>query len=223
MNPKYFIIISLIISSQSNSLHAQAINWNAKDKDKNLFQVSAGVDYALVYGIGYGYRLKSKLPIILSAKLTVPFGERLVDDFKVNIGGQSAIYNYKNFFTSVSLQSIYRRYATEYVVIQNFGSDVKGTFGYYKPKWFTAIEVGFDKAIVSHFKHSQKYKDEVYNDITDGWYQPSTGGNFYYGFQAGLNFNKNQVTLIFGKLISQDFSTNPRIPLYINLGYMLTL
>jgi hypothetical protein len=223
MKPKYLRVIFLLVAFQFSFLQAQTINWNANDKSKNLLQVSVGADHATIYGIGYGHKLNTKLPIILATTVTVPFGEKLVDDFKVKIGGQSAIYKYKSFFGAVSLQSIYRRYATEYVVIQNFGSDVKGTFGYYKPKWFTALEVGFDKAIVSHFKHTQRYRDEVYNDVTDGWYQPSTGGNFYYGLQSGINFNKNQVAFTFGKLITQDFRTNPRIPLYLSLGYMLNL
>ncbi|WP_333696511.1 hypothetical protein [Flavobacterium sp.] len=223
MKSKYLRVIYLLVALQSYFLQAQTINWNAIDKNKNLLHVFVGADHATVYGIGYGHKLNTKLPIILATTVTVPFGEKTVDDFKVKIGGQSSIYKYKNFFGAVSLQSIYRRYSTEYVVIQNFGSDVKGTFGFYKPKWFTALEVGFDKAIVSHFKHTQRYRDEVYNDVTDGWYQPSTGGNFYYGFQAGFNFNKNQVALNLGKIVSQDFSTKPSVPFYLSIGYMLHL
>ena len=63
------------------------------------------------------------------------------------------------------------------MTLANFGSDLSSTIGYYKPKWFVATEVGFDKAIVTHFKHSDLFK-EHFPDVKDGWYEPATGGNF---------------------------------------------
>lgn len=209
----------LFIFLYSNKFKAQAINWNNIDSTKHFLHISNGVEHAVFYSLGYSYNLKTKPSILLSLNFSIPYGENFFDDFKSRIGGQMKLYQSKEFFGMLSLQGIYRRFATEYVVIQNFGSDVKGTFGFFKPKWFIAIDVGFDKAIVSHFKHSQKYRDEIYNDVTDGWYEPSTGGNFYYGLQTGFGFNKSEISLNMGKLISQDFKTNPLIPIYINLIY----
>jgi hypothetical protein len=51
--------------------------------------------------------------------------------------------------------------------ILNFASDFSGLIRYYKAKWFVAGEAGFDKAIVSHYKHSKNYRDHTYADAKD--------------------------------------------------------
>ncbi len=93
-----------------------------------------------------------------------------------------------------------------------------GVIGYYKPKWFVAGEVGFDKAIVTHFKHSENFINDFPN-TQDGWYEPSTGGNFHYGIQTGYSFKNSDLTLTIGNFITQDFKTTPLIPYYFKLGY----
>ena len=43
----------------------------------------------------------------------------------------------------------------------NFGSDMSGIIGYYRAHFFVAGEAGFDKAIVTHFKHSENTKISI--------------------------------------------------------------
>jgi len=200
-------------------VNAQIINWNTVGNTKHILNANFGLDYSLSYGIGYGYKLNTKLPLIINANFSMPSGEKLFDDFKTKIGGQILLLNTSNFRGAVAIQGIYRRHETELVRLQNFGSEMKGTFGYYKSKWFVAAEVGFDKAIVTHFKHSQEFRENVYAEVVDGWYEPGTGGNFSYGLQTGYSFKKTDVTLNLGKMISQDFKTAPLLPFYLNLGF----
>jgi hypothetical protein len=76
----------------------------------------------------------------------------------------------------------------------------------------------FDKAIVTNFKHSAKYKD-IYPGVVDGWYEPATGGIFYYGIQAGYSMTKHDVYLRGGNVLNQDFKTKPFTPFYAEIGY----
>jgi hypothetical protein len=64
---KYFLFISgLFISFFSN---AQSINWAAlKNEQKNIVNVHISADYAFSYGAVYGYQLKTKLPVIITAE-----------------------------------------------------------------------------------------------------------------------------------------------------------
>ncbi|UPT69864.1 MAG: hypothetical protein M0D53_12065 [Flavobacterium sp. JAD_PAG50586_2] len=98
----------------------------------------------------------------------------------------------------------------------NFGSEFSALAGLYKPKWYVAGELGFDKAITTHVKHSE-LAQEYYPDIKNGWYIPR-GGNFLYGLHSGVSFKKNDLTLKFGKVIQEDFKTEPTIPFYFQLG-----
>ena len=128
---------------------------------------SFGLDHSVSYGVGYGYKLNTERPIVLNANFSLPAGENPFDDLKTKIGGQICLVNKSNFVGSISILGIYRKYQTQLVRLQNFGSDIKGTFGFYKLSWYTSAEIGFDKAIVTHFKHTQKYRNEIYADVVE--------------------------------------------------------
>ena len=212
------LLLILTFYFSTCTLNAQTLNWKALDDTRQIVNVNIGLDYSLSFGAGYSYKLNSKLPIVLNVNFSMPSGEKAFDDFKAKTGGQICLLNISYFVGSISIYGIYRRYQTNLVRLQNFGSDMKGTFGYYKPKWFVATEVGFDKAIVTHFKHSKKFKDEIYANVVDGWYEPATGGNFYYGFSTGYSLKKTDFTLNLGKVVSQDYKTSPLIPFYVQMG-----
>ncbi|MDP5198179.1 hypothetical protein [Flavobacterium sp. DG2-3] len=213
------LITFLLSFLTSNILQSQTINWeNLKSEERHILNVNAGWDYSFVYGLSYGYHLKTKMPIILESSISFASGEIIFDDFKTKIGGQVNVYKIENFRFNAAVHGIYRRYGNPIVTLQNFGADASITMGYYKPKWFVAGEFGFDKAIVTHFKHSEIYKD-VYPEVKNGWYEPTTGGNFNFGVQGGYSFGKSDLTLRAGKVMTQDFKTTPMIPFYVQLGY----
>ena len=209
----------LILIAQYNNTIAQTLNWKALDSTKHILNVNFGLDYSVSYGLSYGYKLNTKLPIVLNAIFSMPSGKSMFDDFKTKIGGQVRLFNKSNFVGSVSIYGVYRKHQSNVVRLQNFGSDMKGVIGFYKPKWFVAAEGSFDKAVVTHFKHPQKYRNEIYTNVVDGWYEPATGGNFNYGLNAGKSFKKADITLNLGKVITQDFKSSPLLPFYLNLGY----
>ena len=212
--------ISLIASDK---ILSQSINWKSLERNqRHIINLNTGVEYGLTFGAGYGYQLKSKMPIVLGIDYSLPSGHDLSDDFKTKIGGQVRLYEINNFQFSAKVQGVFRRYQNSLATLLNFGSDLSGTVGYYKKKWFVAGEFGFDKAIVTHFKHTEVYKQN-YPGVKDGWYEPSTGGNFYYGLQTGYSFKRNDVYLKAGRLVEQDLSTSPMLPFYLQLGFNIRL
>ena len=213
------LIITVLFIMNSSLTYSQTINWNnLKQTDKNILNVNAGAEYGLTFGAGYGYHLKSKFPIILNAEYSFPSGRNLTDDFKTKVGGSIDLYHLNDFHFIARVQGVFRRYQNPYANLLNFGSDMSGIVGYYRSKWFVAGEFGFDKAIVTHFKHTEEYKKN-FPGVKDGWYEPSTGGNFYYGIQTGYSFRKNDLYLKFGKIVEQDFSSDPLLPFYFQVGY----
>ena len=213
------IILVACLNLMAWQSFSQSVNWaSLKSDNKHIVHITTGFDYGLVYGLGYSHKIKSKMPILLDISYSSPSGGKLFDDFKTKIGGQARLCRLRNFQFSASIHGIYRRYENTLVRMQNFGSEMTGVIGYYKPKWFVAGEVGFDKAIVTHFKHSENFNDN-FPDAQDGWYEPSTGGNFYYGIQTGHSFKNSDFTLKIGKVFTQDFKTIPLLPYYLQLGY----
>lgn len=214
---------ALLLLLAMSTMNAQTINWSAPDKERHILNANIGAEYGIVFGLGYHYKLNSKLfPMTVGIEFSVPSGNTLLDDFKTKAGANVRWIKVRDFQFSTRVQGVFRRFENENVAIANFGLDMAGVVGYYRPKWFGGVEVGFDKAIVSHFKHSEYYK-ETYPDVKNGWYEPSTGGNFYYGVQGGYTFRNHEIYLKGGSMVSQDFKTKPMLPFYVQIGYNLKL
>jgi len=215
---KIIIISGLILSIRS--VNAQTINWESLDDgNKHIVNANFGLEYGVIYGLGYGYQINSRLfPIVVKLEYSFPSGNKIFDDFKTKIGGQIRWIEYHGFQFSTKIHGVFRRYENDFARLVNFGSDMSGIVGYYRPKFFVAGEVGFDKAIVTNFMHSKAYKEQ-YPGVVDGWYEPATGGNFYYGLHAGFSFRKQDIYIRAGKILTQDYKTTPMVPIYGQLGY----
>ncbi|TAJ44397.1 MAG: hypothetical protein EPO58_17565 [Chitinophagaceae bacterium] len=216
---KSIIIIVAFLFSQ-NKIFAQVINWNNISKqNKHLLHANVAAEYGVTAGLGYHRLMPVKnFPLWVGGEFSMPAGSNLTDDFKARLGAQIKIAAFNHFQFSARVQGISRRYQNQSVTLFNFGSDFAGTLGYYKKHWFWGVEVGFDKAIVTHFKHSDWYKENIYDNVQDGWYEPATGGNFYYGIQGGYSMKKIDFTLKAGKLLQQDFKSQPLLPFYGQIG-----
>ncbi len=214
------IIIIAVFSLLQNKISAQVINWKKNSKqNKHLLHINSGGEYGITAGIGY-HRLvpAKKNPLWLGGEFSMPLGNELADDLKVKLGAQIRLAAFNYFQFSARVQGVSRRYHNQSVTLFNFGSDFAGTLGYYRKHWFLGVEAGFDKAIVTHFKHSDWYKNNIYDNVQDGWYEPATGGNFYYGLQGGYSIKKTDITLKAGKLLQQDFQSQPLLPFFGQLG-----
>jgi hypothetical protein len=212
------IILTVIILLTGIFTNAQTVNWKNIGEYKHLANINIAADYGLTYGAGYAYRLSSKRPVLINAEYSFPSGENITDDFKIKTGTQVSWWQSGNFHFASKLQAIIRKYNNGYARLLNVGADLSATGGYYKKRWFIAGELGFDKAIVTHFKHSDLYKSN-FPGVKDGWYEPSTGGNFYYGLQGGYTFRNKDVYLKLGKLTQQDLKSSPLLPFYAQLGF----
>lgn len=221
------LIVYVLLSVGSvfaGTTNAQTINWaGIEDQKKHIINTHVGVEYGLIYGAGYAYKLKAyTLPVVAGIEYSFPSGNKAFDDFKTKVGGQIRWLKYRKFQFSTRIQGSFRKYENSLVRLLNFGSEVSGIIGYYRPKWFVAGEFGFDKAIVTHFKHAQLYAEQ-YAGVVDGWYEPATGGNFFYGLQTGYSLKKLDFYVKGGKIITQDFKTKPMFPVYAQMGINIKL
>lgn len=197
---------------------AQTLNWGAwTPAQKNLIRLHAGFEYGLVFGADYGHRLPTGIPLFLNATYSFPAGKNLTDDFNARIGGQAGLLRAGDFRLSAGLRGVFRREENAFVRMYNFGAELSGVAGYYRPHWFVAAEVGFDKALTTHFRHTPLMQ-ENFPGVRDGWYGPTSGGHFAYGIQSGYSFKRIDLTLRIGRLLEQDLKTAPLTPFYAELG-----
>ncbi|MEJ0031938.1 MAG: hypothetical protein WDO15_16855 [Bacteroidota bacterium] len=213
---KFITIVFLSISTIT--LSAQNINWaNLRDNEKHFVSATTGLDYGLIFGAGYGQRLNTKIPLIISGDYSQPAGKVVFDDLKTRVGAQAMLLKLNNFRFTAKIYGVFRLFNNEVVRLSNFGTDMSGVIGYYRPRWFVATEIGFDKAIATHVRHTQAYKND-FPGAVGGWYQPATGGNFNYGLLGGLSLGRADLSLAVGRVVTQDFKSTPFIPFYVKIG-----
>lgn len=177
-------LVALVLSLLFHTVNAQTINWaSLKEGNRHIITANFGSEYGIVYGLGYGYHIKTELfDIVPNFEFSFPSGNKILDEFKTKPGVLIRWYEFNNFQFSTRTHGIFRRYENDFVRMLNFGSDLAGIIGYYHPKWFASGEFGFDKAIVTHFKHSELYKSR-YPDVKDGWYEPTPGETFILAYR----------------------------------------
>lgn len=214
---KYILIAAGLCLAAWNAA-AQTVNWAAlKTDQRHLVHLETGLDFGVKYQLGYSHQLHTKRPALLHIEQSHFAGDRLLEDFATRTGVQVNWIQTGDFHISTDVRGVFRRFENSLVRLANFGCDVSGAVGYYRPKWFVALEAGFDKAIVTNFKHSDDYRED-FPGVQDGWYEPATGGNFRYGTRIGLSVRKVDLYLKAGNLITQDFKTRPFVPFYGDLG-----
>lgn len=213
----------LILTVLFGRANAQTINWeNLQRNQKHIINAGFGLEYGVILSAGYSYQVQSKpFPVLLDAEYSFAMGEKITDDFKTKIGARIRWIKRGHFQLSSKTHGVFRRFNNDYTRLINFGADMSLTGGYYRAKWFLAAEAGLDKAVVTHFKHSEAYKGQ-YPGVVDGWYEPPSGGNVYAGIQTGWTIKKrHDITLRGGFMKTDDFKRTPTIPIYALLGYSI--
>jgi hypothetical protein len=218
MKNRILLLLAAVLLTAATPATAQVNLFNAGPETQHLLSLHVGWDYATTWGIGYAYRPSGQLPVFLKADFSIPSGSNLDDDFKILMGAQVRWLQRGHFMFSTELDGIFRRYQNDYARLLDFGCYVSGVAGYYSPHWFIAGEAAFDKAIATHFKHSEAMK-ETYPSIFNGWAEPATGGNFSFGMQGGVSFGQNEVNLKAGRVVEQSLEGGPLIPYYLQLTY----
>lgn len=214
------VLVILAVAAQVG--FSQNVNWRAMRGDRpNLIQLNVGYDFAATTQVAYSRTFTLIRPVLVGLSYSLPMGNRPLDDFAVRLGGQVEAVNWGAFSATVKITSNLRRFQNDLVRMVSFGADFAAVAGYYDPAWYAAAECGFDKAVTTHLKHSDVMKEFGFSGVRDGWYVP-TGGNFYYGIQAGKTLgDRADVSLRFGATNAQFDDENALLPYYIQLGFGL--
>jgi hypothetical protein len=214
-----YIALIIFITAAGGSL-AQNVNWKAAQGDRpNQVQMNFGYDYAATTSLGYSRGFTLGLPVVAGAQVSLPMGNRMLDDFTIRMGAQVEVVEWRGFTAAVKIGSNFRRFQNELVRMVSFGADFSAAAGYYDPAWYAAAEFGFDKAVATQLTHSRTMKQYGFSGIRDGWYVP-TGGNFHYGIQAGVTLSRlADLSLRLGATNAQFDNVDAVLPYYLQLGF----
>jgi len=162
-----------------------------------------GLDPAVITTIGYaqGFGVDFiKRDIMVSAELAMPVAKMDLRDYRLKIGVQTSIINYKGWDFSIPVHLILRGTKNWMHSATSFGADFTALFGYYGKWWFVNLEFGYDLAFITKMKATDRYKKYYYPDFKDGWYG-STSHFFTRGIRAGFRIRRTEITIRAGQPI----------------------
>ncbi|MGB1004520.1 MAG: hypothetical protein ACPGVC_09830 [Salibacteraceae bacterium] len=213
-----YIVSSILIFMVAISL-GQTINFqNIHASKKNFGQVSFGLDLAVMAQLHYGhvFSIRQK-PFVLSANAMLPMGEEFLDDFKIGLNFTGSLLKSNNWAVPISVgfnSSFIQNNMNEMATV---GTQIALYPGWYKKEGFVAIELFYDKFLVSHIQNSAYYKKAYYSAAKDGWFNHS-GGNLRIGLSAGKTLKKGELNLRLGGIFSER-GRMPNVPYYGTVGY----
>lgn len=196
-----------------------AAQWNVArfSTERNRVYTTFGLDPALVTTVGYGRVAQVKgHGVQFTGDVGVVTASMDTRDFRTRLSVQTSLLQWRSVHLTGSATAITR--GTENAIYRgiNFGADFAGTLGVYRQRWFAAGEFGFDKAVITHVKHSEWYRTHFYPDAKDGWYLDA-GGTYRGGIVSGLALGRTELVARFGLLRTERFN-ELMPPMYASLG-----
>lgn len=178
--------------------------------------ISMAVDPAVITSVGYGrFTTLFGATTSLGFEVGVVAGDAELGDYRVRLGGEVQLVRRGAFRVAASAAFMTRGTSNWVFRAVNFGSDFGATAGVYRRGWFVAGEVGFDKAIITHLKHTQEYRDQYY-DAKDGWYL-NNGGTGRLGIITGRAVGGAELLLRAGIARTQGGEALA-VPAYLTIG-----
>jgi hypothetical protein len=215
------LIITLFFTLIARNVVAQQVIFPTLGNARHIVAVQSGFDHGSYYGMSYGYVLKgSFMPMVIGTEITIPFGNDIMDDWKWKSGVETALWQRGSFAITFKPSIIDRRYESPLVRLYNFGIDFALSAGYVQPRWGVVAVAGFDKAVVTHFKHG--LLRDYYPEIQDGWFLP-TGGHFRFGARVHYSVGRWTAFMLAGRQYGQDFSDNPTAPWFGEVAFQRSL
>lgn len=211
-----WIIFSLLFT---NLVNGQIANFENISLDrKNMVQASVGLDMAVMTKIEYSrvVNIRQKL-FLLSGGFTMPFGDEILDDFKLALHISGRLAKKNNWQVPFHIGVFNTSASNKFNQNSTVGAHVSVNPGYYKKTWFAAAEITYDKFILSYIKSSDFYREAYFAEVKDGWYK-NTGGNFHFGVMGGKTFKNSELNFKMGLILTERLNTI-LVPYYARIGY----
>lgn len=187
--------IAVAVAVLAIPVREAAAQWNVArfGAERNRVYTAFGLDPALVSTVGYGRVVPVRgHDVQLTGDVGVVTARMDTRDFRARLGAQTSLVRWRSVHATGTATFITRGTSNAIYEGFNFGADVTGTLGVYRRRWFAAGEAGKDKAIITHIRHSDWYRETYYADAKDGWYLDA-GGTERFGLASGVTIGRTEI------------------------------
>ena len=210
-------IVFLMGVFQSNAQDNRAGILEAKEQSVGL---ATGMDYSILpVEINYkrGVSLFNyKYPVSVGASVTIPMFDFDLNDIRVRLTSETTILRKGNFDVRGGIDPLLVNVKMQTETMTSLGADFHIFTGLTNQKWNAGLELNYNQIFSSYIKHTDKYRENVFMDVVDGWYK-NTASNLKIGVLAGRSFNKFDIYLNIGISKTGKFNNYLFVPTYYAL------
>lgn len=183
----------------------------------NVVHVRTGFDYGLIAEVGYSRALGlGSRTLLLSGQVTTPWAGADAEDYAARVGGTIDIVGRDRWRLLGGLGGTVQGTRNTLARMTSLGADGVLLGGYWSPGWFVAAEGGYEGAIATHVRHTDRYREVHYADARDGWYL-DTAGNIRVGVAAGLSLGVYDLVVRAGQVRDREGHTH-LLPAYASFA-----
>ncbi|GAB5555497.1 MAG: hypothetical protein Sapg2KO_50880 [Saprospiraceae bacterium] len=213
------IVIVLTVMMWGQNINAQNI-FNFQNKEKSVYgQFGIEPTYNLAIGYMQCFSLKKvKRNIVVYGEIGSSLKMIGLKNYEAKVGGILDLLKVNSFGVTYDLNFSTGHVQTKNFDSQKFAFSNKFLVGYFNNKWFVAFSGEHEKIYANNMKHTQYYKDYIYPEAKDGWYN-GAGGNIQLGIETGITL-KETIDLKFNFKIpkSEKFNSYNGSPAHTNLS-----
>jgi hypothetical protein len=147
----------------------------------------------LTYQRGFNL-LNYKYPVEIGADVTVPLFALDLNDIRVRIITETTILRKRNFEIRGGIDPVFVNVKMETENMSSLGADIHVFTGFTNDKWNAGLELNYNHIFTTHIAHTQKYKENVFEEVQDGWYR-NTASNIRIGVLVNRTINRFDVYL----------------------------
>jgi hypothetical protein len=214
-------LIAMLLVLVPATAHAQAARADllaSSPSQSNDVELRVGAEDAFVAEVGYARAVAvGSLRLILDGQLDVPWAELDARDWRSRVGVSLPLAVHGRWHVIPRVAPTLRGSTNNSAKLVGLGIDVGTMAGYFAPRWFAGIEVGFDADLAAHIVPSTAYRMQVNDRASPGWYA-TPGGELRYGITLGATAGRNDFALRVGRLLSTDGET-PTLPFLAMLTF----
>jgi hypothetical protein len=206
-----FITMFFVSFVKAQAIHPR----NVKDTTTYRVYLSSGLDFGVTTTGGLLYKFQfDGLTLSGGAEIDFPAGDRLTDDYKIALPLEGWLFPAEHFALSIAIKQEFRQTKNWAYTHINFGNEFAMHAYCSRNIWFAGTEVSYDRAWLTHIRHSAAYRDG-YPEAKSGWYS-TTAGNFKLGLLTGVSLNGFGLAVSGGIVKDENFfdEFDPSIPFY---------
>jgi len=173
----------------------QVLNFGSLTAGENRLTLTAGIDPAVLGAVAYTRTIAMfGRPVAFSVDLALPLAGLDVRDYRALVGAQMSALRWGAWHLAGRAGLVSQGTRNDIYDAHSLGADLTAYMGYYGGRRFAALELGFDKAVVTYIAHRDWYREYFYEGAVDGWYS-STGGTWHTGIVAGTAVGRVELAL----------------------------